>query len=70
MNSELTALTRPRMASGVDNCTSVPRMITLTMSDAPSSSSAISDKDRLRESPNTMVNTPNPATHHSMVVPA
>src|SRR5271167_1172376 len=70
MNSEFTALTRPRMESGVDNCTSVPRIITLTMSDAPTNSSAIKDTMRLRESPNAMVNTPNPATLHNMVMPA
>ena len=36
MNSELTALTRPRISSGVSSCTSELRTTTLTVSDAPS----------------------------------
>jgi hypothetical protein len=40
MKTELTALTRPRMSSGVSSCTSVWRMTTLTMSAAPPSASA------------------------------
>jgi hypothetical protein len=45
-------------------------MMTLTISQAPSSMSAPRDNTRLRESPNTMVNTPNPKTHASIVRPA
>src|SRR5262252_5293765 len=70
INSEFTALTRPRILSGVDNCTSVPRMMTLIMSDAPTNSSEIIETIRLRESPNTIVKTPKPATDQSMVIPA
>ena len=35
MNTEFTALTRPRTAAGVSSCTKVDRMTTLTMSAAP-----------------------------------
>ena len=39
MNTELTALTRPRMSSGVSSCTRVWRMTTLIMSAAPPAAS-------------------------------
>jgi len=65
-----TAFTRPRTSSGVAICTSVPRTTMLTMSVAPTSTSAASERLRLCEIPNTMVNTPKPATHHSMIAPA
>ena len=44
-------------------------MITLIMSLAPSSSSAISETVRLCEMPKIIVKIPNPATDHSSVVP-
>ncbi len=40
MNRKLTAPTRPRIASGVANCTSDVRITTLTMSAAPMTASA------------------------------
>ncbi len=64
-----TAVTRPRISSGVASCVRVARMITLIMSLAPSSSSAISETVRLRETPKMIVKIPNPATAHSSVGP-
>ena len=65
-----TAITRPRISSGVRNCTSVARMITLTMSAAPKKISAASDSTKLLETPKTIVQIPNPATDHNNVGPA
>src|SRR5581483_7534436 len=64
-----TAFTRPRTASGVAICTRVPRTTTLTISEAPTNTSDISESTRLREIPNTIVNTPNPATQNNMSLP-
>ena len=58
MNTELTALTRPRMASGVASCTRVWRITTLTMSAAPEAASASSDSHRLVDRPNTTMVAP------------
>ena len=44
MNTEFTALTRPRMASGVSNCTSICLINTLTISPTPSNAKAARDK--------------------------
>ena len=60
-----TAVTRPRISSGVANSVKVARMMTLIMSLAPRSTSAISETVRLRDSPKIIVNTPNPATAQS-----
>ena len=62
MKTELTALTRPRIASGVSSCTSVWRITTLTMSAAPETASAISDSQNEADSANTSIATPNTAT--------
>jgi hypothetical protein len=70
MKTMFTALTRPRISSGVPSCTIVWRMITLTMSQAPTAISDAIDSARLRERPNTIVKTPKPATHQSIVAPA
>src|ERR1035437_2451485 len=70
MNIMLTALTRPRISSGVEICTRVCRTTTLTMSQAPSITSAATLNPTFRDSPNTTVHAPNPATHHSMIAPA
>jgi hypothetical protein len=43
MNTEFTALTRPRISSGVSTCTSVIRITTLTMSAPPLTASAASE---------------------------
>ena len=61
-NSELTALTRPRMSSGVSICTSVIRITTLTESAAPRTASASIDSQNELDRPNTMVAMPNTAT--------
>ena len=53
MNSPFTALTRPRMASGVSSWTSVWRTTTLTMSAAPETASAAIDSQNTVDSPNT-----------------
>ena len=57
-NSELTALTRPRMSSGVSSWISVMRITTLVMSAVPSiASNAIESKNDC-DSANTMIATP------------
>src|SRR5207247_10135127 len=58
MNIELTADTRPRIASGVRSWTSDCRTTTLTISAAPRTTSAESDSANERDNPNTMVATP------------
>ena len=70
MKTILTELTRPRMASGVPSCTTVWRMMTLTISHAPSSMRTTSDTTRLRDSPKAMVHSPKPKTQASIVLPA
>ena len=70
MNIEFTALTRPRIASGVSSCTSRLRTNTLTMSPAPAIASMASDSQKLVESPNTMVAKPNDATPPNIQRPA
>ena len=65
-----TAVTRPRISSGVRNCTRVARMITLIMSAAPRKISESSESTRLVEMPKRIVKTPKPATAHSSVGPA
>jgi hypothetical protein len=45
------------------------RILTLTMSDAPSTTSASSDTGNQVESPNTMVATPNTATEANITGP-
>src|SRR5882724_5194132 len=62
--------TRPRISSGVTNCTMEPRMITLTLSNAPTKSNKPSDNQNTLDKPNRMVAIPNPATHHSKFLPA
>lgn len=64
------ALTRPRIALGVPNWTSVDLMTTLTMSKPPVAAKAISEAITLCETPKTMVATPKPATHHNSSGPA
>ena len=58
MNNAFTALTRPRMASGVCNCTSEKRMTTLTTSAAPTTARAASDSSRWVDTAKTIVATP------------
>ena len=70
MKIALTALTRPRISSGVSSCTSVWRTTTLTMSTAPLMNSATIDSQNQCERPNTMVVTPKMATHENRMVPA
>src|SRR5215471_8064494 len=67
INTEFTALTRPRISSGVPNCTSVCRTITLTMSHAPTSTSAAMLRTTFLDNPNATVQIPKPATHQSMI---
>src|SRR5215468_2342009 len=59
--------TRPRISSGVTNCTIDPRMITLTLSNAPRRKSTPRDNQNTFDKPNTMVARPNPVTHQSKV---
>ena len=62
MNIEFTALTRPRIASGVSSCTSMLRTNTLTMSPAPAMASATSESQKLVDRPKVIVHTPKSAT--------
>src|ERR1043165_4076411 len=62
MNSMETAETRPRITSGVESWIRLPRILTLTMSDAPNTNSASSDSGNQVERPNTMVAMPKTAT--------
>src|SRR5262249_39761619 len=62
--------TRPRISSGVTNCTIDPRMITLTLSNAPRRKSTASDNQNTFDRPNKIVARPNPVTHQSSVLPA
>ncbi len=58
------------MRSGVSICTSVCRTTTLMQSNAPAMNNAASDSANDRDSPNTMIETPNPATAHNSACPA
>ena len=62
MNSELTAVTRPRISSGVSSCISVTRMTTLMASAPPMIASAAHASQNDPDNANTMVATPNTAT--------
>src|SRR5208282_1675005 len=57
-NSLFTALTRPRIPSGVASCVNVVRTYTLTMSDAPSTNSAAIESVKFVDKPNTIVAIP------------
>jgi hypothetical protein len=65
-NTQFTALTRPRMAFGVEICTKVWRMTMLTMSKPPAAIKAASDSQKLVDRANTTVAIPKPATQASM----
>jgi hypothetical protein len=62
MKIEFTALTRPRIASGVSSCTSESRMTTLIMSAPPAASRAANESTKDRENANTSVPAPKTAT--------
>src|SRR5438094_9352567 len=62
--------TRPRISSGVTSCTIEPRMITLTLSNAPTRQSSPSDNQNTFDKPNRMVAIPKPETHQSNDLPA
>src|SRR5215813_8931491 len=62
--------TRPRISSGVTSCTIDPRIMTLTLSNAPMRKSTPSDNQNSFDKPNTMVARPNPVTHQSNAFPA
>ena len=70
MKRPFTAVTRPRTSSGVPSCTSVMRITTLTMSEAPSTASAASATTKLFDSANTTVESPKPATAANIILPA
>src|SRR5829696_151309 len=70
MNMEFTALTRPRIASGVSSCTSSWRTYTLTMSPAPNKASTAMDSQKCFETPKMTVATPNAATPPNIQRPA
>src|SRR5260370_18539395 len=56
--SLFTALTRPRIASGVASWVRVARTYTLTMSDAPSTNSAAIESAKLCDNPETILANP------------
>src|SRR5260370_17268260 len=62
--------TRPRISSGVTSCTMEPRMITLTLSNAPIKNNRPSDNQNAFDKPKRMVAIPKPLTHQSNVLPA
>ena len=66
---ELTAATRPRMASGVSICTSICRTKTLIMSAAPSSASRNNDHQKLVDTPNNTVAMPKTSTPANIIGP-
>src|ERR1700730_6784292 len=70
IKSEFTALTRPRISSGVASWIKVTRTYTLTMSEAPSNASATTDSVKSVESPNTIVATPKIAIQPNIAKPA
>ena len=69
VNTELTALTRPRISSGVAICINVVRIFTLTMSAAPRTAIATSDTHRISDSPNATVQIPKTTTVPNMILP-
>ena len=70
MKSECTALTRPRIASGVRIWASDMRMTMLTTSAAPRTVSATSDRTKLVETPKTTVAAPKTITERNRVGPS
>src|SRR3712207_6544697 len=66
----LTAETRPRIWSGVRSCTSVCRITTLMLSNAPVKNSMANESQNDLDSPKTIVARPNPATARSRLRPA
>src|SRR5208337_3772707 len=67
--SRLTALTRPRIASGVASWVRVVRTYTLTMSEAPRTNSAAIESTKFFERPKTIVAIPKIATHANIASP-
>src|SRR5881296_2101833 len=70
MKRLLTAETRPRISSGVSNCTSVWRITTLTLSTAPHRNSVANESQNHFEKPKMIVATPKTATDQSNARPA
>src|SRR5205814_9726615 len=62
--------TRPRISSGVTSCTIEPRIITLTLSNAPIRKSTPRDNQNTFDNPNKIVAAPKPVTDHSNALPA
>ncbi len=69
MNRPFTALTRPRISSGVSSCTKAPRMTMLTMSAAPSTTSTPRESQNDVDRPKAMVVTPKMPTERNMIRP-
>src|SRR6185503_20877963 len=59
---ELTAEIRPRISSGTNNCTMVPRMMTLTPSKRPLTNNAAKLSQKFFEIANIKIQMPKPAT--------
>src|SRR5436190_21476471 len=56
--------TRPRISSGVTSCTMEPRMMTLTLSNAPSRNNKHSDNQKTLDKQNSTASFPNTVTYH------
>lgn len=69
MNTKLTALTRPRMASGSSNCMSSMQLYSLTISSDPGSTKATIATQKCRIRPKTTVAAPNTATPDNIQAP-
>src|SRR5213075_1920105 len=61
--------TRPRISSGVTNCTMDPRMITLSLSNAPRRNNTPSENQNTLDKPKMMVAIPKAVTHQSKILP-
>jgi hypothetical protein len=70
INSQFTALTRPRISGGVASCRMLVRTTTLTMSLAPIIQSASRLTHIVCDNPNTTVDAPKMPTHVSISLPA
>ena len=69
INMLFTDATRPRISSGVYSWRMVPRITTLTLSNAPLSINSRPDKMKLVESPNPIIHRPNPITQMKSTFP-
>ncbi len=65
-----TALTLPRMLSGVINCNTVARTTTLTLSNTPLNNNKLKLSKKFVDTANNTMHAPNAPTHHNIAQPA